>query len=220
VLVGAAVGAVSAVCVSSAAVIAATCAAVLFYLFGLADNDILGAPTDRGRPLPNGEITRRAAVLARAFCLMGALVSGAAAGLPAGWWVAAGALVAAVIAYNRLKLSLLMGLCRGLNVVCGALAVAAAGDFHPPFILKLTLVAAVWTVYIAAVTAYSAGEETDPAKKRRVGLLIGALIHLQISTLAILHLLFGGLLNFLAAGAVLLLVLRFLKHLLPKVSAS
>jgi hypothetical protein len=50
--------------------------------------------------------------------------------------------------------------------------------------------------------------------------LIGALIHLQISTLAILHLLFGGLLNFLAAGAVLLLVLRFLKHLLPKVSAS
>jgi hypothetical protein len=220
VLVGAAVGAVSAWGTSSRAVVGACVAAIFLYLFGLADNDLVGAPTDTHRPIPDGAISPRAASLARGLCLFGVLIAGALADLPPLWWCAAGALARAIAAYNRLKLPLLMGLCRGLNVAGGGFAVVAADEAHTFFFAQLGLAAVVWTLYIAFVTRYSAGEETDPAKKRRVGVLIGALVYLQLAALIALHAVFGGLTGFLAAGAALLLVLRLLKRALPKVSAS
>ena len=42
---------------------AAACASVFLYMFGLADNDIVGAKGDSGRPIPDGEITLGAARL-------------------------------------------------------------------------------------------------------------------------------------------------------------
>ena len=73
----------------------------------------------------------------------------------------------------------------------------------------------VSTIYIAAVTWYSTGEELDPAKKRRVGFLIGAIVYLQLIALLIFRV------NpLLLTGAALLVILRLLKRFLPGVSAS
>ena len=205
---------------TSASLAAAGTAAVFLYLFGLADNDIVGAPTDRDRPIPAGEISLGAARLARGLCLLGVLVAGSWANLPPVWWIAAFALAVTCVAYNRTKRTALMGLCRGLNVVCGAaILFRGAADAASP--LPWTL-AAVWTLYIAVVTKCSEGEETDPERKRFVGFLIGALVYLQLLALLILYLVHPTALmrNLLLTGAALLIVLRLMKRLLPKVSAS
>ena len=219
VLVGAAV-----VCVSLASgqesaspLVVACVASVFLYMFGLADNDIAGARTDTGRPIPDGQISMRAARIARGFCLFGALISGAMANLPPAWWIAASVLVGAVVIYNRTKNWALMGLCRGLNVMCGAAAVSSSLDatgLSRPLWIAMGVVL-VWTVYIAAVTKYSEGEESDPAKKRRVGFLVGAIVYLQLIALLIFRV------NpLLLTGAALLVVLRLTKRFLPEVSAS
>ena len=218
VLVGAAV-----VCASLASgqesafpVIAACVAGVFLYMFGLADNDIVGAKTDTGRPIPDGQISMRAARIARGFCLFGVLIAGAMANLPPAWWIAAFALAVAVVIYNRTKWCLPMGLCRGLNVMCGVAVLPsldATGMSRPLWIAMG--VALVWTAYIAAVTKYSEGEEMDLAKKRRVGFLIGAIVYLQLIALLIFRV------NpLLLAGAALLVALRLMKRFLPEVSAS
>ena len=197
--------------------VAACCAAMALYLFGMADNDIVGAKTDVGRPIPEGAISIRAARLARGMCLFAALVAGAAANLPPAWWIAAFALVVSAVAYNRLKSCFLIGLCRGLDVWCGGVAILACNFRGIPDRARLALfvVAAIWTLYIALVTKYSEGEAADPEKRRRVGLLIGGIVYLQL-----LALVFFCVKPLIIAGAVLLVVLRFTKRLLPGVSAS
>ena len=196
-----------------AARIGAAClASVLVYMFGLADNDIVGAARDAGRPIPDGAISPRAAKVARGACLAGAAALGAAARLPCGWWAVTALLALAALVYNRRKQPAAMGLCRGLDVLCGAAVVPAAGPW--PGIWPLGL-AAVWAVYIAAVTKYSEGEESDPARRRRVGLLIGGIVYLQL--LALLPFRSTPL---LIAGAALLVVLRVFRQVLPGVSAS
>ena len=215
----------------------AAVASCCFYLFGLADNDIVGAATDKGRPIPDGEISPQAAKTARAVCLVLGLLSVVAVGaLPLSYGLAvltaicglvAGiALVAAIVAYNRTKRPLLMGVCRGLNVVLGVTMVApllfwVRGIVRAP--LQAGVVAAViavWTAYIAAVTKYSEGEESDPERKRRVGALIGGIVYLQLAALIVFALAYQDNKAFLVAGAVLLVVLRVVKTFLPKVSAS
>ena len=235
VLVGAA-----AVCASltsgkdSASPLVAVCVASVFlYMFGLADNDIVGAKTDEGRPIPDGRISMRAARIARGFCLFGALIVGAAVNLPPGWWIAAFVLAVTVVIYNRTKWCLLMGLCRGLNVVCGGFSVCApriapasqlaslggysltSGKDSASPLLWMSVCAVVWTLYIAVVTKYSEGEEMDAAKKRRVGFFIGAIVYLQLIALIAFPVK-----PFLIAGAVLLIALRLMKRFLPGVSAS
>lgn len=144
-----------------AQVVAAGVAALGLYMFGLADNDIVGASADGAeRPLARGDISVRAAQAARAACLLGAGIVGMCARLPSAWWWAAAALVGAVLVYNRTKVKWLMGLCRGLSVVCGAFAAweptgGGAGKF------VLALIAVGWTLYVAAVTKLSEGEERD-----------------------------------------------------------
>lgn len=214
------------ICDTGAPLFNATVAGVLLYMFGLADNDIVGARTDEDRPIPDGQISLRAARIARALCLVGAMAVALAPDpvalrpLSWMWWPAAFALLCSIAVYNRTKSCVLMGLCRGFNVICGGAAalpscasLASGQETSSPF-FGLGVCAAVWTVYIAAVTKYSEGEEMDAEKKRRVGFLIGAIVYLQIIAL----LLFGS--GIVVLVGVLLVVMRLMKRFLPGVKAS
>ena len=199
---------------------------VFMYMFGLADNDIVGARKDVDRPIPNDEISLGVARLARGLCLLAVMIVGALGNLPPAWWVASFALAVMVVVYNRTKWNLAMGLCRGLNVLCGVAAlmvstamrndisVGTREDIVISAMMWVPLFLA-WTIYITAVTWYSMGEETDPAKKRRVGFLVGAIVYLQLIALIVFPVK-----PFLIAGAVLLVILRLMKRFLPEVSAS
>ena len=211
------------ICDYGAPLFNATIAGALLYLFGLADNDIVGAKTDRGRPIPDGQISMRAARIARALCVIGVIAVGLAPDpvaprpLPWMWWPAAFALVCSIVVYNRTKNWALMGLCRGLNVICGGVSVSASltsGEDAASPLAWLGVCAVVWTVYIAAVTKYSEGEEMDAAKKRRVGFLVGAIIYLQIIALLVFQ---SGI---VVLVGVLLVMMRLMKRFLPEVSAS
>jgi len=223
VLVGAAMVAVGGSCASlksgweaASPLVAACLAAAFLYLFGLADNDIVGAPTDSGRPVAEGLISLRAARVARGLCLFAALVLASLANLPSLWWITAFFLTASIVVYNRTKWPAAMGLCRGLNVACGSAVASVA------FPLGVSVSMAVWTLYIAAVTKYSEGEETDPGKKRCVGALIGAIVYLQLFALLAAYLMTpcARTRNLLLVGAGLLGVLRLMKRGLTGVSAS
>ena len=196
---------------------AASLASVFLYMFGLVDNDIVGAKGDRGRPIPDGEISIGAARIARGLCLFAALIVGAAANLQSDWWIAAFLLALSVVVYNRTKLSLFMGLCRGLNVLSGAVVVGMCGIELAALALVAPL---VWTLYITVVTWYSTGEENDPDKKRRVGLLVGGIVYLQLAVLIYLTMKAASVMPLLVAGAVLLVLLRLMRRVLPRVSAS
>ena len=196
---------------------AASLASVFLYMFGLVDNDIVGAKGDRGRPIPDGEISIGAARIARGLCLFAALIVGAAANLQSDWWIAAFLLALSVVVYNRTKLSLFMGLCRGLNVLSGAVVVGMCGIELAALALVAPL---VWTLYITVVTWYSTGEENDPDKKRRVGLLVGGIVYLQLAALIYLTMKGASVMPLLVTGAVLLVLLRLMRRVLPRVSAS
>lgn len=215
----------SAVTFRSLALVLACAASCCLYLFGLADNDIVGAATDGSeRPIPAGEISLGAARIARGVCLAGTLVVGSFANLPPAWWVAAFLIAVSSVLYNRKKGYLLMGLCRGLNVICGGAVLLSVGR-HGENMLSccgLVCTAVVWMLYIAFVTKYSEGESADPVKRQRVGLLIGALVYLQLGALLLAYELSPAVVtrNLLLAGAGLLVLLRLMKRFLPGVSAS
>ncbi len=198
-------------------VFAAAGASVLIYMYGLADNDIVGAHTDVGRPIPQGRISMQAARIARALCLFGAIGVGLAAGLQPRWWGGALALLLAIVLYNRTKSAALMGLCRGLDVFCGGLASFSACPW--PAFWGVVVIGSLWTFYVFGVTKYSEGEEADPVRRRRVGLLIGALVYLQFAVLVAVAFLTGYWL-FAAVQAALIVLLHVFKHVLPGVSAS
>ena len=158
-------------------ILAAGGAAMFFYLFGLADNDIVGLAFDREhapmRPLPRGAISLGAARLARVFCLIAAAACGGCARLPLVWWCVAAALVGMICLYNRVKGTIFMGLCRGLSLLAGGASVYRPGTVRLPVVFTvgdpglsvvvgafaLAFVALGWTLYIAAVTKLSEGEE-------------------------------------------------------------
>ena len=206
------------------------------YLFGLADNDIVGAATDEGRPIPAGAISMRAARAARAACIaMGLLAIVVTGALPfaevtaAFEMLVAFVLVAVIVVYNRTKRPLLMGLCRGLNVVLGVSAIVPPLFWprmlrHAPLAAcAIAAVVAAWTIYVAAVTWYSEGEERDPSRRRRVGRLIGAIPLLQIAVLAVLAASCPSapaFWLFLFAAVLFQAVLLIAQRLLPSVRAS
>ena len=207
-------------CVASMAV-----ASCFFYLSGLADNDIVGAGTDTGRPIPDGEISLRSARVARAACLLAGFASLAAIGRAALFSLpAVFALIAAIAAYNRTKRPLLMGLCRGLDVLAGAQAATGLSLFRfvrtPGAGLAVAAAVVVWTAYVAAVAKYSEGEELDPRRKRMVGFLVGCIVYLQLAFLVVFTLVDPRLKPLLVAGALLLVALRLSKRLFRNVSAS
>ncbi len=140
---------------------AAGAAALLFYMFGLADNDIVGAEEDKThapkRPIPSGGITLAQAQIARATCLILAVVGSALCHMPVAWWCASAVLVLVIAGYNRIKSKwpvfglVAMGLCRGLSLLTGAAAMqdVAPGTLFSPAVL---LAVAGWTAYIGAVS--------------------------------------------------------------------
>ena len=210
-------------------IVLAVLSSCFIYLFGLVQNDILGAKTDVGRPIPEGLVSRNAARTACAVCwwCAGLCCLRPGVGLPLALGVWFFAMTVLVSAYNATKNPLLMGLCRGVNVLLGALSVVCACNlWNTAHIVPVAWAslgcAAVWTAYIAGVTKYSEGEETDPARKARVGFLIGALVYLQLGALLFFYVVHPTAYSrgLLVAGAVLLLVLRLMKRTLPKVSAS
>lgn len=215
----------------------ASATSVLLYMFGLADNDIVGAKEDTGRPIADGEISLHAAKTARAACLVAAfalLIGGGMLVTPSFFvldvvhssFIVAIAIAASCAAYNRTKSPFLMGLCRGLNVLLGAAAYVPLWlmprllECAPKAFAALCAVVVLWTAYIAFVTKYSEGEESDPALRGLVGQLVGAIVYLQLGALVVFGMINHGLNALLVVGAVLLLVLRILRQALPKVSAS
>ena len=171
VLVGAA--ACGALTTARAPQLALLCAAsVLMYMYGLVDNDIVGAPTDpKTRPLAAGEISMGAARAARTVCLCLAVL---ALYFGRGQFLVLVALTVAIQLYNRTKNPLLMGAARGLNVLVGGLA---------------WIPAAIWLVYVAGVTKFSEREAFDPTNDRKVALLVYGLLVLQILGIAVCGLL-------------------------------
>lgn len=158
---------------STSRAFAAAGAALGFYLFGLVDNDLVGAADDAvhapERPLPSGAISRPAAQTFRAVCLFAALLTGALANLPPAWWLAVALLTAAICLYNRFKGLWLMGACRALSLLAGGAAVlrpklpleTTFADV-PEFATGLAVLGGVavgWCLYIVAVTKLSEGEE-------------------------------------------------------------
>lgn len=199
---------------------AAAVAACGLYLWGLADNDIVGAATDGPeRPLPAGELSLASARIARALCLLAVIAAGLWGGLGRVWWIGALVLFALMVTYNRSKGCFAMGLCRGASIACGGVACAPLGRTAGWVLFALSL---VWVLYIAFVTKYSEGEGADPIRRATVGYLIGALVYLQLMALVVMYLITptATTRGLLLCGAGLLLSLRVLRRALPKVSAS
>jgi XTP/dITP diphosphohydrolase len=205
---------------------AASAAAVFLYMFGLVDNDIAGFRTDTARPIPEGRISLGAARIARFLCIGAVIAVAKFFNLPSLWAMLAFVLITLIVFYNRTKFSAAMGLCRAVNLLCGAvlfLKVENLSNLPVPFIVAVSIAAYVWFMYIFAVTWYSKGEETDPLKKRFVGKLVGGLVYLQLSALIFLAYFFpksGSINALLISGGVMLVLSRILKMLFPKVSAS
>jgi len=141
-------------------------ASLCIYSAGLVLNDLADAETDRrerpGRPIPSGRVSRRAAVFATLVLAVAGLGLAAAAGMTS--LCVAGALVALVVSYDlgakRVPVlgALVMGSCRGANVVLGASTGLGAGAI----ILPVALAASAEAAYVASVTAIAAGEVEGP----------------------------------------------------------
>src|SRR5690625_4893786 len=107
-------------------------AGIFFYAAGLLLNDWADAAVDRierpERPIPAGLVSRGAVFVAGVFCILAALILAAQGGRSVA--LIALALMLAIVSYNLLlkHLPLLgavnMGLCRGLNVLLGAVLVS------------------------------------------------------------------------------------------------
>ena len=223
VLVGAAAALAATEAFSGAKAAAAALASVCLYLFGLVDNDIVGAAKkNSSRPIPAGEISLGAARVARGITWALALVVASRFGFSVEWWIASSALLVGIVVYNRTKLSALMGLCRGLNVLMGALAVIPSPSGDLSLFAYAGIPAAVWFVYITAVTQYAKYEDAIPGRRAIVGLLISALVYLQLLALLFFALSYPSLQmqKLLLSGAIILVILRLSKKFMPKVSAS
>jgi 4-hydroxybenzoate polyprenyltransferase len=155
-------------------------ASLALYNFGLLLNDLMDLRVDRverpSRPLPSGAVNR--ATVWMVAILLAALGLGlcAFAGLMTLYFGAALAL--AIIAYNcGLKKipvagAVVMGICRGLNLLLGATLV-------PAFSIFPLAAALVITSYITAVTSLARIETSNPAIPPLIGRLIRALILIQ-----------------------------------------
>jgi 4-hydroxybenzoate polyprenyltransferase len=152
--------------------VAAAGASLCLYAFGLILNDLVDIETDQRerpeRPLPAGEITVPQARMAAIAMALSGLNLALAAGRPA-LYVAA-SLAGAIVLYNaRLKrLSVagvcVLGLCRGLSLVLGAVAarpelLARADAAGAPVFVA----AAGLTVYVVGFSAV-ARREMEPEK--------------------------------------------------------
>ena len=148
---------------------ALTLAVMLIYVAGVALNDVVDAEIDARmrpeRPIPSGRISRRAALLYAASCLVLGVGVVSLFGIPA---LALGmTLAASVVAYDVLHRRtaaslLLMGLCRGLIYPLAAVALAQSVDWRVTGWLAGAL-----TLYVTLLTVVARGEAGDQIGGRR-----------------------------------------------------
>jgi 4-hydroxybenzoate polyprenyltransferase len=161
----------------------AAAAGLFFYAAGLILNDVADLPTDRrerpGRPLPSGRIPPRRAGLSAAALLCAGALCVLFLGRPA-WWFGA-SLIASVMVYdflakrNAVAGPILMGLCRGLNLLLGAAAAWPVRFWPPPAWFG----AAALALYVLLVSRLARDETAVPGRPRLIGLLLGLLLPLQ-----------------------------------------
>ena len=141
---------------------------LLLYCFGTIMNDICDFPEDSRlrpeRPLPSRQITTTQATLAALICLtLAILLAGMNGQRP---FLVAVLLAVLIVSYNlRLKKYLFpgataMGLCRGLNFLLGASAVAVPIGIFPPVLALST--------HIFMVTWLADGESRTQIPKNNV----------------------------------------------------
>ncbi|MBO7308934.1 MAG: RdgB/HAM1 family non-canonical purine NTP pyrophosphatase [Kiritimatiellae bacterium] len=203
---------------------AAAAASVFFYLFGLVDNDIVGAKTDENRPIADGEISLAAARVARGLFWAAAVALGYCFELPHPWWIVSFALLCSIIVYNRTKRSLVMGLCRALNVLSGAVVFLSGFEVQGArLFIFVGIVSFIWLLYVSYLTYYASDENRYPSKKPFVRLLIAMIVYLQLLALIVFAVSFPPstpIRHMLFAGAGLLITLRVFKFLMRDVSAT
>ncbi len=179
-------------------------ASVCFYASGLILNDVADFETDAAerpsRPLPSRRISVRAAQIATGLLLGTGLLLCVCAGGDA--FQSGIFLVVAIVAYNQVAKRhaiagpLVMGLCRGLNLLLGA---SLLGIFPA----RVWICAAIEIAFIARVTSM-ARRETSGGKITPK--LIGALLSMLIPMQAIFCAVSGaGRIGWICAAALLIL---------------
>lgn len=175
--------------------LAAGAAALLIYMFGLADNDIVGAEEDRTqapkRPIPTGAITVSQACVARAVCLAAAVVVAVSCRLPIHWWGAAAFLLGSILLYNRQKNRwplfglVAMGLCRGFSLLAGAAAMRPFAPDHRILASPAVWLAVLgWTAYISAVTWLASDEHVADQPLSAMRFLPGLTVFIPLTAMA------------------------------------
>lgn len=204
--------------------IASIFASVFFYLFGLVDNDIVGAKSDENRPIPDGEISLLSARIVRGIFWALPILIGYLFNLSKVWWVVAFTLFLSIIIYNRTKRPLVMGLCRALNVLSGVAVCMKGFSISSSRLFVLAgVVSAASFIYVSYLTYYASDENKNPSKKPFVRLLIAMIVYLQLLMLvgfAVVFPMTEPMRHMLFTGAVLLVSLRVLKMLMRDVSAT
>ena len=149
----------------------------LLYTGGMLLNDVCDARVDAverpGRPIPAGRVTRRAAALVAAVCL---LTGAAAFGVfrEPRVWSGAAALLLLIVAYNLIHTRtaasvLLIAACRGLLSLTALMTVLPPAELRAAWLLPLALAA-----HTLALSAY-ARREVARDRAPRVGHLIAAM---------------------------------------------
>jgi 4-hydroxybenzoate polyprenyltransferase len=184
----------------SALLVAASC---LLYLSGMVLNDAFDADRDAReqatRPIPSGRISFRAATaVGWAMLASGVLVAWFVSATISDWrpGVVGTLLTACIVLYDRvLKTTplapLLMGACRGLNVLLGMSLAPLAAEAASPNVVwggrAAWLIATGVAVYIVGVTIFSRTDADASSRTRLVGgfaVLIGGMVILAILPIA------------------------------------
>ena len=143
-----------------APVVAASAACAAFYVAGMALNDVFDREIDRverpQRPIPSGRVTTRGAVLFAATLIVSGLALLALVNLLA--LVAGCALVVCILFYDLIHATakwsvLIMGTCRGLVYVVGALAIGV-----PESPIYVLVPAMVLLLYVASFSVIARRE--------------------------------------------------------------
>lgn len=164
-------------------------ATIGLYGGGIVFNDVFDAAIDRfersERPIPSGKVSvRQAALFGSLFFVFGLLAActvNVTAGMIAGFIVCAALLYNKWAKHHRLFGPLVMGLCRGANLLLGIAIVS-----HN--LLVMGYIALVPIVYIAAITLISSGE-VHGSRKSNTMIATGAytLVIAAIGLFAYIH---------------------------------
>lgn len=210
IVLGAALAAGVGSAVSLTAAVGLVIASMLLYAAGTTLNDYFDAPEDAKtrpeRPIPSGEVSRRAAlVLGVALLAAGILLALLAAGRVSG--TVAALLALTIVLYDGVFKGgavgfLFMGATRGLNVLLGITAGANPLSLSPEALAVPTVV----LLYIAGVT-YMAEGETEGGNRRAVSVAGGGA---ALAALTVLGRLLVGTPRYADAALALVLTAVFL----------